>query len=115
MGKAGGELKEKQIIGSLGLDDVHEKHIHEPIFGEKQSVKKTMTSAMNRSLIQYFAKIGRSTKDDEVVDLDYVEQFLANGADINCADKYGQTLLHEVCKLTKKKKAKKKTTTHTHA
>lgn len=88
---------EERVMGSLGLDDVHEKHIHEPIFGEKQSVKRTMTSAMNRSLIQYFAKLGRSKKEDEVVDLDYVEQMLTNEADINCADKYGQTLLHEVC------------------
>ena len=87
---------EDRVIGSLGLADVGEKHIHDPIFGEKQSVKKTLSSAMNRSLIQYFAKLGRSKKDDEVVDLDYVEQMLSNGADINCADKYGQTLLHEV-------------------
>ena len=98
MGKADATIEEK-IEGSLGLDDVHEKHIHEPIFGEKQSVKKTLTSAMNRSLIQYFAKIGRSKKENEVVDLDYVEQMLTSGADINCSDKHGQTVLHEVCIL----------------
>ena len=95
MGKTDQDGADK-MVGSLGLADVGEKHIHEPIFGEKQSVKKTLTSAMNRSCIQYFAKLGRSKKDDEVVDLDYVEQMLSNGADINCADKYGQTLLHEV-------------------
>ena len=95
MGKTSSDSDDK-VIGSLGLADVGEKHIHEPIFGEHQSVKKTLTSAMNRSLIQYFAKLGRSKNDEDVVDLDYVEQMLSNGADINCADKYGQTLLHEV-------------------
>ncbi|KAL5020931.1 hypothetical protein ScPMuIL_000086 [Solemya velum] len=33
-----------------------------------------------------------------MIDLDYVEALLQRGANVNCADKYGQTLLHEVAR-----------------
>ena len=62
------------------------------MFGKKGA---SMSLASNRALMQYFAKLGRSDKD-EVVDLDFVENLLLSGADINCTDKHGQTLLHEV-------------------
>lgn len=71
-----------------GLDDIHEHFI-------KTSDKKS-TPASNRALIQYFAKLGQSGKSDEMLDLDFVEGLLNQGADINCTDKYGQTIFHEV-------------------
>ena len=83
--------------GTLGLDDIHEDYTEgqHKIFGQEKR-KSNMSSASNRALLQYFAKLGHSQKDDELVDLDFVETLVKSGADINCTDKHGQTLLHEV-------------------
>lgn len=92
------ESKEKRgTIGGLGLDDIHDNFVtgEQKVFGDKL-VSKTMSSASNRALLQYFAKLGKSVRDDEVVDLDFVETLVNSGANINCTDKHGQTLLHEV-------------------
>ncbi|GFO19273.1 transient receptor potential cation channel subfamily v member 1-like isoform x2 [Plakobranchus ocellatus] len=55
-----------------------------------------MAAASNRALLQYFAELGQSTKEDEFINLDFVHTLVASGADINCTDKHGQTVLHEV-------------------
>ena len=57
-----------------------------------------MSVASNTALLQYFSKLGKTMKDNEVIDLDFVETLLKSGADVNCTDKHGQTLLHEVRK-----------------
>ena len=56
----------------------------------------SLQAASNRALLQYFAELGQSAKEDEVINLDFVHTLVASGADINCADKHGQTVLHEV-------------------
>lgn len=88
-------------IGGLGLDDIHEDYVSgdKKVFGDK-APHRTMSSASNRSLLQYFAKLGKSNKDDELVDLEFVETLINSGANINCTDKHGQTLLHEVDTFT---------------
>ncbi|XP_076824504.1 uncharacterized protein LOC143470330 isoform X2 [Clavelina lepadiformis] len=48
----------------------------------------------NKQLISYFVKLA---KKDEI-DLKYVDKLLHDGADINCRDKHGQGLLHEVAR-----------------
>lgn len=53
-------------------------------------------SAANRALIQYFAKLGQSKNTDEHLDLDFVEGLITQGADVNCTDEDGQTIMHEV-------------------
>ncbi|XP_053393911.1 uncharacterized protein LOC123525348 isoform X2 [Mercenaria mercenaria] len=90
-------LDKRGTIGGLGLDDIHEDFVSgdQKLFGEKVTTK-SMSSASNRALLQYFAKLGKSQKDDEVVDLDFVETLVNSGANINCTDRHGQTLLHEV-------------------
>ncbi|KAL3868439.1 hypothetical protein ACJMK2_041246, partial [Sinanodonta woodiana] len=57
-----------------------------------------MSGASNRALIEYFAKLGHSKNEDEVIDLDFVDTLLEKGADIRCTDRHGQTLLHEVAR-----------------
>ncbi|ESO84661.1 hypothetical protein LOTGIDRAFT_168525 [Lottia gigantea] len=57
-----------------------------------------MAVASNRALMQYFAKLGQANHDDEYVNLDFIESLLNSGANINCMDKYGQTILHEVAR-----------------
>lgn len=45
----------------------------------------------------YFARIGTGNDDDEV-DLIFIKSLLSAGADINVADKYGQTILHAIAR-----------------
>ena len=60
------------------------------------STQKHIVVAHNRNLIEYFARLAQSTDDTESINLEYVETVLKNGADIDCTDKYGQTIFHEV-------------------
>ena len=49
-----------------------------------------------RALIVYFSKLAKSKDEEELIDLNFVESLLENGADINFPDKHGQTILHEI-------------------
>uniref|UniRef100_A0A7M5WS19 Ion transport domain-containing protein n=1 Tax=Clytia hemisphaerica TaxID=252671 RepID=A0A7M5WS19_9CNID len=49
-----------------------------------------------RALIVYFSKLAKSKDEEELIDLNFVESLLDNGADINFPDKHGQTVLHEI-------------------
>nr|XP_054772707.1 uncharacterized protein LOC129280722 [Lytechinus pictus] len=52
----------------------------------------------NAELIGYFGHLSRSPDPNIKVDVDYLELILKRGADINTADQYGQTVLHEVAR-----------------
>ncbi|XP_072017913.1 LOW QUALITY PROTEIN: uncharacterized protein [Amphiura filiformis] len=52
----------------------------------------------NEELISYFAQLASDTKEDTNVDLEFVEIILHRGANVNCTDKHGQTILHEACR-----------------
>lgn len=92
---------EDRRTGGIGLDEIEDSFVRNNVvpslFGIKTNTKK-MSVASNRSLIDYFAKLGRSTNPAEVIDLDFVETLLHSGAQINCTDKHGQSLLHEVAR-----------------
>ena len=60
------------------------------------STQKHIVVAHNRNLIEYFARLSLSGDDNESINLEYVETVLKNGADIDCTDKYGQSIFHEV-------------------
>ena len=60
------------------------------------AAEREMRTIHNRTLIEYFARLGQSEKDNECINLEYIESLLNSGAAINCTDKYGQTVLHEV-------------------
>ncbi|KAK6191478.1 hypothetical protein SNE40_003156 [Patella caerulea] len=100
----GEESMETSKTGGIGLDDIHKEYTLRGQFTvggdvDGKAIKDLeMSVAANRSLIQYFAKLGQSNKDDESVNLDFVESLLNAGADINCMDKFGQTILHEVAR-----------------
>lgn len=51
-----------------------------------------------RALIIYFSKLAKSKDEEELIDLNFVESLLDNGADINFPDKHGQTIFHEVAR-----------------
>ena len=63
----------------------------------KVSPRKDGSSlASCRALIIYFSKLAKTINEEETVDLYFMESLLQNGADINFADKYGQTIMHEI-------------------
>ena len=67
--------------------------------GENQTRGMGATKEIrNQSLIHYIARLASSNSDDDEFDFSFVESLLENGADINTADKYGQTIFHEVAR-----------------
>lgn len=55
-------------------------------------------SSPSRALLYYFAKLAASTREEEVIDLEFVETLIESGASVNTADRHGQTLLHEAAR-----------------
>lgn len=56
------------------------------------------TKIRNQALIHYIARLASSNNDNDEFDFSFVESLLKNGADINTADRYGQTIFHEVAR-----------------
>ena len=54
--------------------------------------------ASSKALILYFSKLGKSTAEDDVINVNYIIALLRGGADINFGDAYGQTPLHEIAR-----------------
>ena len=52
----------------------------------------------NHALIHYLAFLSNSNDNDDKFDFNFVEQLINNCADINCTDKTGQTICHEVAR-----------------
>ncbi|XP_035826485.1 uncharacterized protein LOC101851051 isoform X3 [Aplysia californica] len=100
-GQDGESVMQRQSAG-IGLDDIHDDYIDYKTFRQSRGpvMKKDfeMSIASNRALMQYFAKLGQSMKEDETINLEFVHTLVSSGADINCTDKYGQTVLHEVAR-----------------
>lgn len=67
--------------------------------GENQTKAMGATTEIrNQALIHYIARLASSNSDDDEFDFSFVESLLENGANINTADKYGQTMFHEVAR-----------------
>lgn len=56
----------------------------------------TTAEIRNQALIHYIARLASSNRDGDEFDFSFVQSLLENGADINAADRYGQTMFHEV-------------------
>ncbi|XP_065663244.1 uncharacterized protein LOC100201352 isoform X4 [Hydra vulgaris] len=70
-------------IVPLGLSESFLTH------GEKEE------NAGSEVLIIYFAKLGHCSDESITVDLNYIKVLINNGADVNYADDFGQTVMHE--------------------
>ena len=57
----------------------------------------TLTSP-SRALLYYFAKLASSNREEEVIDLEFIDTLIESGASANTADRHGQTLLHEAAR-----------------
>ena len=64
----------------------------------KRMPTETLSKSSNKALILYFSKLARGKSNGDELDLDFIESLVNNGADINTADKYGQTVFHEVAR-----------------
>ncbi|XP_064624369.1 transient receptor potential cation channel subfamily A member 1-like isoform X1 [Lineus longissimus] len=84
---------DRRCTGGKGLADIEEDFI-----SDSKSTSRQMVVASNRTLLQYFARLGGTSNYDECIDLDFVESLFKNGARIDCTDKYGQTIFHEVAR-----------------
>ncbi|KAL2083200.1 hypothetical protein ACEWY4_020973 [Coilia grayii] len=54
------------------------------------------TLRLNKNLLDHFRVLAARNEDTDEVDLPYLSGVLTDGADPNSADKYGQTVLHEI-------------------
>lgn len=94
-----GQIDRRQT-GGIGLEYDLTDH-SDPVKDKLDGIKGTrlqMIATHNRNLIEYFARLGKSTDAEVCVNLDYLESIIQAGADINCSDKYGQTIFHEVAR-----------------
>lgn len=78
-----GEFKESLLPGALS--NVISKEYEE------------RTDASCSGLLNYFQKLANSSQN-EIIDVEFVDSLLRVGADINVADVYGQTIMHEVAR-----------------
>ncbi|XP_038154279.1 transient receptor potential channel pyrexia isoform X2 [Cyprinodon tularosa] len=56
----------------------------------------TENQMLNKKLLDHFRQLAASNKDTDQVDLQFLDKVISGGADPNCSDRYGQTVLHEV-------------------
>lgn len=61
-------------------------------------IRRQMEATPNRSLILYLAQLSDPEKMEDVIDLEFVNCLIQEGANVNCKDKYGQSVLHEVAR-----------------
>ncbi|KAI0229397.1 hypothetical protein LSAT2_020202 [Lamellibrachia satsuma] len=87
---------DRRKTGGIGLTfDVDDVDVCD---ASMTSTQKHIVVAHNRNLIEYFARLSLSGDDNESINLEYVETVLKNGADIDCTDKYGQSIFHEAAR-----------------
>lgn len=84
---------DRTISGGLGLDETGLNLVDGKVLKKKNS---QLIQANTETLLKHFARLGQSTDDQMTIDLEFVYALLEGGADINCTDRYGQTILHEV-------------------
>ncbi|XP_013888175.1 transient receptor potential channel pyrexia [Austrofundulus limnaeus] len=51
---------------------------------------------LNRKLLDHFRDLAAKNQETDQVDLQFLDEVISDGADPNCSDRYGQTVLHEV-------------------
>jgi ankyrin repeat protein len=64
----------------------------------EDSMNNEAQKVRNHALIHYLASLANSNNNDDIFDFDFVQSLIHNGADVNCTDKNGQTIFHEVAR-----------------
>ena len=52
----------------------------------------------DHALLNYFASLANSNSNEDEFDFNFVQSLIANGANVDCTDKNGQTVFHEVAR-----------------
>lgn len=65
----------------------------EDIYGLKEGQK-----IRDHALLNYFASLANSNSNEDEFDFNFVQSLIANGANVDCTDKNGQTVFHEVAR-----------------
>ena len=50
------------------------------------------------ALLGYFARLAKSSNENDTLDLNFIESLLQQGASVNTSDVYGQAVFHEVAR-----------------
>ncbi|XP_076100764.1 uncharacterized protein LOC143069822 isoform X3 [Mytilus galloprovincialis] len=82
-----------------GLDAIDPEVLESINVGHGKKKNSTMIASQTKALFDHFKELGRSKNPNAVVDLEFISSLLRNGANINCSDRHGQTLLHEVARM----------------
>lgn len=60
----------------------------------------TMNQGRGKWLLKYFIALSEITDPDQKkVDYEHLEMMIASGVDVNCVDKHGQCVMHEVARI----------------
>ncbi|CAK6981687.1 transient receptor potential channel pyrexia [Scomber scombrus] len=51
---------------------------------------------LSKNLLDHFRHLAATNQDSDQVDFQFVDELISDGADPNCSDRYGQTVLHEI-------------------
>ncbi|CAD5123450.1 DgyrCDS11796 [Dimorphilus gyrociliatus] len=97
-----GDKVDRRKTGGQGLVidlQQDENRSEDAVDGKMRTSEIKYRKGQNRLLIEHFAQASKHPHQNDAVDFDFIEKLLQNGADINCADKYGQTVLHEVARV----------------
>lgn len=65
-------------------------------FTKMQNGNAQAVAGLNACLINHFVGLSDNNDKDDEVDLEFIEQILSAGCDINCRDNNGITILHEI-------------------
>ena len=64
----------------------------------KQRKNNPAINSPSRALMYYFTKLASSSDEDQVIDLDFVDTLITNGASPTICDRHGQSILHEAAR-----------------
>lgn len=92
------DMNDEEDDESIDLSKSFTSDMTSSIGVKNSEIKSAKATPNSRALIYYFSKLAGSSNMEDVVDLDFVEGLIDNGADINVCDKHGQTIFHEVAR-----------------
>nr|XP_039272918.1 transient receptor potential channel pyrexia-like isoform X2 [Styela clava] len=69
------------------------------ISSTSKQVDRSKIRSLNKKVIGHFVSLNQLPHESAEVNLELLSSLFAQGAEANCCDRYGQTLLHEVARL----------------
>ncbi|XP_028405944.1 uncharacterized protein LOC114528490 [Dendronephthya gigantea] len=92
------EMLLKEIPGTSRANEPMHAVLEGEVAESEMTEGKEAQNVRNRALLHYLASLANSNSTKDTFDFDFVESLFKNGADVNSADKTGQTVFHEVAR-----------------